>query len=327
MSDASIESFDNNEDLEKGKLQNILTAGALGLGLLSSSNVQADAGHVNQYINTLKDISGVKVQNLNKQPNLNLANHNIQLGKFKINVKAVGGGGSDFSNHQLSMHGPKAEHWTDQDHQDHANAKYLFNHLNTNLPKLMQLKRSLQEDYETLEKKCPRCGKTSANKSNPSGRCSACLSKLSRAKKTPGHWQRAQTKADDALRRQDGKNGTASKKSSGRGSRKSIVKQIQSAEKRTGHKLSPDRKDNGKGYAASNTRAVPEHLNRGRHKVDGKKLSNWRKTLKKCDIDYEDLYTLLLAKTQGSPMQDQVKELDPEQLLALIEQADADTAT
>jgi len=88
-------------------------------------------------------------------------------------------------------------------------------------------------------------------------------------------------KADDALRRQDGKNGTASKKSSGRGDRKSIVKQTQNAEKRTGQKLSPDRKDNGKGYASSNTRMVPEKLNRGRHKVDGKKLAAWRKRLKK----------------------------------------------
>jgi hypothetical protein len=179
---------------------------------------------------------------------------------------------------------------------------------------------------EALLKSCPRCGGKSKNKSNPSGRCAACLSKLSRAKKTPGHWQRAQTKADDALRRQDGKNGTASHKSSGRGSRKSIVKQTQRAEKKTGQKLSPDRKDNGQGYASSNTRMVPEHLNRGRHKVDGKKLSTWRKKLKKCDIDYEDLYTLLLVKAHGTSLEDQVKELDPEQLLALLESA-ADTAT
>ena len=174
MSNDSIKFFDESEDLEKGKLQNILTAGALGLGLISSSNVQADAGHVSKYINTLKGISGVKVESLNKHPNLNLANHDIQLGKFNINVRAVGGGNSDFSTHRLSMHGPKAEHWTDQDHQDHANATYLFNHLNTNLPKLMQLKRSLKENYETLEKtdgalrsqdgknstaKCKECGR------------------------------------------------------------------------------------------------------------------------------------------------------------------------
>src|SRR5271165_4799058 len=123
---------------------------------------------------------------------------------------------------------------------------------------------------EILEKKCPRCGGKSANPSNPSGRCSACLKKLAHAKKTPGHWQRAQTKADDALRRQKGKNGTAHKKSSGLGTRASIVRQTKSAERKTGQKLSPDRKNNGKGYAAENTRMVPEKLNRGRHHVDGK---------------------------------------------------------
>ena len=150
---------------------------------------------------------------------------------------------------------------------------------------------------EVLEKKCPRCGKASANPSNPAGRCSACLKKLKTAKKTPGSWQRAQTKADDALRRQDGKNGTAHKKSSGRGSRKTIVKQIQSAEKKTGQKLSPDRKDNSKGYASSNTRAVPEKLNVGRHKVDSKKLANWHKRLKKnSDMTVEDFKMLMIDR-------------------------------
>jgi len=149
---------------------------------------------------------------------------------------------------------------------------------------------------EELAKTCPRCGKPSANKSNPSGRCSSCLKKLKTAKKTPGHWQRAQTKADDALRRQKGKNGTAHKKSSGLGTRESIVHQTQAAEKKTGQKLSPDRKQNGKGYAASNTRMVPEKLNRGRHHVDPKKLENWRKRLKKCDLTVDELFTLVLAK-------------------------------
>jgi hypothetical protein len=159
-------------------------------------------------------------------------------------------------------------------------------------------------EIEELIKSCPRCGKASANKSNPSGRCSSCLKKLKIAKKTPGHWQRAQTKADDALRRQDGKNGTASHKSKGRGSRESIVKQTQSAEKKTGQKLSPDRKNNSKGYAASNTRMVPEKLNRGRHKVDGKKLAAWRKKLKKHDIEPDDLMTLLRSKAYDKGMTD-----------------------
>jgi phage FluMu protein Com len=165
---------------------------------------------------------------------------------------------------------------------------------------------------EPLEKKCPRCGKASANSSNPSGRCSACLKKLSRAKKTPGHWQRAQTKA---LRRQKGKNGTAHKKSSGLGSRDSIVKQTQSAEKRTGEKLSPDRKDNGKGYATSNTRMVPEKLNRGRHHVDPKKLKAWKKRMKKSEVDIETLYTLMKTNAQEYPeLLELIKSLGPDGL-------------
>lgn len=98
------------------------------------------------------------------------------------------------------------------------------------------------------------------------------------------------------MRRQKGKNGTASKKSSGLGDRKSIVKQMKSAEKKTGQKLSPDRKNNAKGYAAGNTRAIPQNLNRGRHTADPKKLASWRKRLKKADIDVDDFLTLLKAK-------------------------------
>lgn len=153
---------------------------------------------------------------------------------------------------------------------------------------------------DILEKSgCVRCGKPSKN-GGKGGRCSACLKKLASNKKKPGHWQRAQTKADDALRRQDGKNGTASKKSSGRGNRKDIVKQHQSAEKRTGQKLSPDRKDNGKGYAKGNTRSIPEKLNRGRHTANPKKLAAWRKNLKKHDLTALEMATLLRAKAWES---------------------------
>ena len=176
------------------------------------------------------------------------------------------------------------------------------------------------QQIEVLEKKCPRCGGASANKGNSSGRCSACLKKLAANKKKPGHWQRAQTKADDALRRQKGKNGTASKKHSGLGSRKSIVKQMQSAEKKTGEKLSPDRKDNSKGYAASNTRAVPEKLNRGRHHVDPKKLRAWKKKLKKSELDTASLYTLMKAKAQDNPdLLELLKTLGPDGLEQYID--------
>src|SRR5581483_2122877 len=93
-----------------------------------------------------------------------------------------------------------------------------------------------EEGIEPLEKKCPRCGGKSANPSNPSGRCRHHLDKLAHDKKTPGHWQRAQTKADDALRRQKGKNGTAHKKTKGLGTRSSIVSQTKRAERATGQK-------------------------------------------------------------------------------------------
>lgn len=191
----------------------------------------------------------------------------------------------------------------------------------------MQDLKKLEENIdEVLERSCPRCGKASANKSNPSGRCSSCLKKLKTAKKTPGHWQRAQTKADDALRRQKGKNGTAHKKHSGLGNRDSIVKQTQSAEKKTGQKLSPDRKNNSKGYAAANTRMVPEKLNRGRHHVDEKKLRNWKKRLKKSEIDTASLYTLMKAKYKdNSDALDLLKSIGPDGLDQYIKLFDTET--
>ena len=149
---------------------------------------------------------------------------------------------------------------------------------------------------ETLEKKCPRCGKASANSSNPSGRCPSCLKKLKANKKKPGHWQRAQTKFDDAKRREKGKNGTASKKSKGlASSRKKFVSKFKNDEKKSGEKLSPDRINNERGYESKNVRNIKESLNRGRHKVDQKKLSAWRKKMKKSNIQPEDLLTLLRA--------------------------------
>ena len=177
----------------------------------------------------------------------------------------------------------------------------------------------LLEPIEELIKKCPRCGGTSANKSNPAGRCSSCLKKLKTAKHTPGHYLRAHKQADDALRRQDGKNGTASKKSSGRGSRKEIVDKMQRAEKKTGQKLSADRISNDKGYSSSNVRAVPEKLNRGRHKVDAKKLAAWKKKIKKSDISQDDL-AKSLTKLHQIKSEDAVKIA--EKLFTLINNED-----
>jgi len=167
------------------------------------------------------------------------------------------------------------------------------------LEKLDSLVKTEEEvELEELMKKCPRCGSASANKSNPAGRCSSCLKKLASNKKKPNHYLHLHKLADDSLRRQRGKNGTAHKKTKGLGTRKEIIDKMSRAEKKTGQVLSPDRKDNGAGYAAHNVRAVDPKLNRGRHTVDPKKLAAWRKSLKKSDISVEEFNLLLLAKAE-----------------------------
>ncbi len=100
---------------------------------------------------------------------------------------------------------------------------------------------------------------------------------------------------------------------------------MQSAEKKTGQKLSPDRKDNSKGYAASNTRAVPEKLNRGRHHVDEKKLRAWKKKLKKSEIDTATLYTLMKAKyANNEEVTELLKSIGPDGLEQYIELFDVE---
>lgn len=146
---------------------------------------------------------------------------------------------------------------------------------------------------ELAKGKCVRCSNSVSSKG---GRCASCLKKLKANRHKPGHYMRNHQQADSALRREQGKNGTASKKSSGLGNRQSIVGKMKRAEKKTGQKLSADRTNNAKGYASSNVRAIPENLNRGRHKADPKKLSAWRKRLKKSDIEIDDFLTILKAK-------------------------------
>jgi len=175
-----------------------------------------------------------------------------------------------------------------------------------------------EEYLEELAKSCPRCGGKSKNSSNPSGRCASCLKKLASNKKKVGHYLHEHKVADDALRRQKGKNGTAHKKSHGLGSRKSIIKQTHAAEAKAGQVLSPDRKDNAKGYSAKNTRMVPPELNRGRHHVDKKKLAAWKKKLKKSDVSIEEFATLVLAKAQEL---DQSEDLNPEELASLFDES------
>lgn len=178
------------------------------------------------------------------------------------------------------------------------------------------------EFLEELAKSCPRCGKASKNKSNPAGRCSSCLSKLASNKKKVGHYLHEHKVADDALRRQKGKNGTAHKKSSGLGSRKEIISATHNAEKRAGRVLSPDRKDNSKGYAKSNVRMVPGELNRGRHHVDGKKLRAWQSRLKKGEVSHDELYTYILAKAASINPQSEItialEQMSPSDVIAFL---------
>jgi hypothetical protein len=199
------------------------------------------------------------------------------------------------------------------------------------LEKLEEMLKSARDSaadeqfLEELAKSCPRCGGKSANPSNPQGRCKACLKKLAANKKKPGHYLHEHKVADDALRRQKGKNGTAHKKSKGLGSRKEIIGKVHAAEKKTGQVLSPDRKDNSKGYSSDNVRMVPPKLNRGRHHVDGKKLRAWQKRMSKSDTSAEELYVYLLAKAVEKNEMDLLKSLQgitPEDVAAFIAQED-----
>jgi hypothetical protein len=149
---------------------------------------------------------------------------------------------------------------------------------------------------EILIKSCPRCGAESANKSNPQGRCASCLKKLSANKKKVGHYLHEHKVADDAIRRQEGRNGTSPEKHSGHGSRAEIIDKVHREEKKAGQVVSLDRKDNSKGYTSSNVRGVDPKLNRGRHHVDEKKLAEWKKRLNKSELTTEELATLITAK-------------------------------
>ena len=127
------------------------------------------------------------------------------------------------------------------------------------------------------------------------------LNKLKRQRKTPGHKERGYQEVLQAKRRERGGSGT--KTNGGHSKNKmstktgNAVKRFQSSEKKAGTKLSPDRKNNSEGYGNGNVRHVPQHLNRGRHKVDEKKLKQWKSKLKKHDISTEDFVTLLRSKT------------------------------
>lgn len=192
-----------------------------------------------------------------------------------------------------------------------------FEELNLSIPELAEL--------EELSKACPRCNGKSANSSNPSGRCRSCLKKLAANKKKPGHYLHNHKIADDAIRRQEGRNGTSPKKKSGHGTRKQIIDKVKSEEKKTGQVVSLDRKDNKKGYTPSNVRGVDPKLNRGRHHVDEKKLRNWKKKLKKSELDTASLYTLMKSKYQDNPqVLELLKSVGPEGLEQYIDLFDVE---
>ena len=130
------------------------------------------------------------------------------------------------------------------------------------------------------------------------------LNKLKNERKKPGSKERAYQQVLQAKRRERGGKGTTagqngkSGHSSGHMKQKtgSAVKSYQGSEKKAGTKLSPDRKDNSKGYGDGNTRNVPQKLNRGRHKVDEKKLKQWRERLKKTALSEDDFITAMTAR-------------------------------
>jgi len=176
-------------------------------------------------------------------------------------------------------------------------------------------------DIEILEKaKCVRCGKPNMN-GTKGGRCKACMDKLSSKRHKPGTKERSWKHADQAIRREEGRSGTTTGgHKNGHGNRQQIQKKMQAAEKKTGQKLSLDRRNNERGYESKNTRAVPETANRGRHHVDPKKLKAWKKRLKKSAISIDDLYTLIKVNAQEYPgLSEMLKSMGPEGLSSYID--------
>lgn len=97
------------------------------------------------------------------------------------------------------------------------------------------------------------------------------LNKLKRERKTPGSKERGYQQVLQGKRREKGGSGTTSGQngksghSSGHNKQDTgtAAKRFAASEKKAGRKLSQDRKDNSKGYTASNVRNVPQELNRG----------------------------------------------------------------
>jgi len=154
---------------------------------------------------------------------------------------------------------------------------------------------------EILEKsKCVRCSNDVPG-GGPGARCRTCRNKLNAARQKVGSKERAWNKAEQARRRENHGNGKATPKSKGKSeSNAKLAASFQAAEKKAGEKLSPDRKDNGSGYASKNTRHIPEKANRGRHEADPKKLKEFRDRLKKTGLTTDEFAAILVAKVEAS---------------------------
>ena len=107
------------------------------------------------------------------------------------------------------------------------------------------------------------------------------LSKLRRDRKTPGHKERGYQQVLQAKRRERGGSGTTAgqgRKGHASGHMKTktgtAVKRYASAEKKHGKKMSIDRKNNKKGYAAGNTRLISQKYNKGDEKYAKKAPEN-----------------------------------------------------
>lgn len=156
-----------------------------------------------------------------------------------------------------------------------------------------------------MSSKCPRCGKPSVGGTKGS-RCRACLDELNRNRKNPNRGEHFDKLASDAKKRQRGqKSSKQTKKTKGLGTTQEIKNKMKAAYAKYGTSvtLSPDRIQNEKGYASSNVRAVPKILNRGKHKVDPKKLKAWKDRLKKSNVDLDILQKSVIqnAYNKGMP--------------------------
>ena len=134
--------------------------------------------------------------------------------------------------------------------------------------KLEKALQELHDDLQVLEElsKGPNYWKDKDPK-----KYAAALRQLGKDRKTVGHKERATQQVLQGKRREKGGSGTTSGQngksghSSGHNKQDTgtAAKRFASSEKKAGQKLSQDRKDNNKGYTASNVRNVPQDLNRG----------------------------------------------------------------